>query len=61
MASDYVTDDLPRGRVPRAAAAPRQIRLAKPEEGEARGEVFHLIRAMLIVVGVTALIGWTVS
>ncbi len=61
MATDYVSDDLPRGRVARTASTPRQIRLAKPEEGEARGEVFHLIRALMIVVGVTALIGWAVS
>jgi hypothetical protein len=61
MATDYVTDDLPRGRPGRPAATPRQIRLAKPEEGEARGEVFHLIRALMIVVGVTALIGWAVT
>ena len=61
MATDYVSDDLPTRRVARAAATPRQIRLAKPEEGEARGEVFHLIRALMIVVGITALIGWAVS
>ena len=61
MATDYVSDDMPSRRVARTAGAPRQIRLAKPEEGEARGEVFHLIRALMIVVGVTALIGWAVS
>jgi hypothetical protein len=61
MATDYVSDDLPPGKVGRPSSTPRRIRLAKPEEGEARGEVFHLIRAMMIVVGVTALIGWAVS
>ncbi len=61
MATDYVSDELPRPRVAGTAAAPRKIRLAKPEEGEARGEVFHLIRAMFIVVGLTAFIGWAVS
>ena len=60
MATDYASDDMPRAGT-RKAAAPRQIRLAKPEEGEARGEVFHLIRALFIVVGATAFIGWAVS
>jgi hypothetical protein len=61
MATDYVSDDLPRVRAGRSAGTPRQIRLAKPEEGEARGEIFHLIRALMIVVSITALIGWAVS
>ncbi len=61
MATDYVSDELPRVRAGRTGTTARQIRLAKPEEGEARGEVFHLIRALMIVVGITALIGWAVS
>jgi hypothetical protein len=61
MATDYVSDDLPRSKAGRAATESRQIRLAKPEEGETRGEIFHLIRAMMIVIGITALIGWAVT
>jgi hypothetical protein len=57
MASEYASDDLPSRR----GNAGRAIRVAKPEEGEARGEVFHLLRALVLVVGVTALIGWLVS
>lgn len=57
MATDYVTQEVPNGR----RGTQRQIRLAKPEEGEARGEVFHLVRALLLVVGFTALVGWLVS
>lgn len=57
MATDFVSDDIPA----RTPGQPRQIRVAKPEEGEARGEIFHLLRALSVVVGITALIGWMVS
>ena len=59
MKMDFVSDELAPARA--EAAAPREIRISKPEEGEARGELLHLIRALLLVVGATALIGWLVS
>lgn len=43
------------------AVAIRQIRTAKPEEGEAKGEVMHLLRALLLVVAATAVFGWLLS
>ncbi|MCX8133704.1 MAG: hypothetical protein N3D18_07050 [Roseococcus sp.] len=34
---------------------------AKPEEGGARGEIWAVIRALLLVVAVVLLLGWLVA
>ncbi len=61
MATEYASDELRGDRAQTVAIEARRIRVAKPEEGEARGEVFHLLRALALVVSITALIGWVVS
>ena len=43
-----------------SATAPRRIRLAKAEEGDASGEMFHLIRSLVLLVGLVFFIGWVV-
>lgn len=44
-----------------ASRAPRVIRVAKSEEGEARGEWAHLLRAVLLVILGTAMLGWLLT
>jgi hypothetical protein len=61
VATETASTEPSRRPVAGQATGVRTIRLAKPEEGEARGEVFHMVRALLLVVGMTALIGWLFS
>jgi hypothetical protein len=61
VAIETASSEVSRRPAPGATSGARTIRLAKPEEGEARGEVFHLLRALALVIGVTAAIGWMFS
>ena len=40
---------------------PTPIRIAHPEDGEARGETWALIRAVLLLVGVILFVGWLLT
>ncbi len=40
---------------------PQAIRMGHPEEGESRGETWALLRALLLLVGVIAAIGYALS
>lgn len=41
--------------------APTPIRIAHPEDGEARGETWTLIRAVVLLVGTILFVGWLLS
>ncbi len=41
--------------------APQPIRIGHPEDGEARGETWTLIRAVLLLVGVIVFVGWLLT
>ncbi|MCX7374773.1 MAG: hypothetical protein NTW56_20455 [Alphaproteobacteria bacterium] len=41
--------------------APTPIRIAHPEDGEARGETWALIRAVVLLVAAILLVGWLLS
>jgi hypothetical protein len=41
--------------------APQPIRIAHPEDGEARGETWTLLRAIVLLVGVILGLGWLLS
>lgn len=41
--------------------APTPIRIAHPEDGEARGETWALIRAVLLLVAVILFVGWLLA
>ncbi len=40
---------------------PHAIRLSHPEEGESRGETWALLRALVLLVGGIAVIGYAIS
>lgn len=64
MASRTVSqnDDLDQAAVrPKRRRPMRQLRTAKPEEGDDRGELLHFLRALLLLVLATAAFGWLVS
>lgn len=64
MASRSLPEDEDLDQAPARRRRPqpaRQLRTAKPEEGDDRGELLHLLRALVLVVVATAVFGWLVS
>ena len=44
-----------------AAREPQAMRLAQPEEGASRGGGWFLVRAVVLLVTVTLVVGWLIS
>lgn len=61
MATKPPKDSLIPSGLAQRSDAPVPIRIAHPEDGEARGETWTLIRAVLLLVAVILFVGWLLS
>lgn len=61
MATKTSDDSAIPSRLAKRNDAPTAIRIAHPEDGEARGETWALIRAVVLLVGGILLVGWLLS